>query len=403
MRQYACCADGNGYRATFELPPDPATGKRRVLKRRGKTKAQARQKLDIAVKEYERMGKIPSAMSPMLGDWLDRWLEEIVKPRLRPSTLATYRSVVESSIKPSIGKVRLNRLQPRHFRSMEEYIVKGDDSCDPPRRPRSSGTAGSAWRTLHKALDDAVREGLIDANPCDRSQAPRVVYRQRKILTPSQAGMMINAETDAMWHLMWRLAYETGMRQGERLGLTCSEIQVIDDMVCLVVEWQLKIYGNVKNPEDIPASLGAKHIEGKAYLVPPKTNSGRRVIPLSDSLASELAAYVKSRGKLRPDELIFVQENGKPLRRMIETRAWKKALLRVGLPDDYVPHSARHTTATVMARLGMSDKVRETIMGHSSIDVTNAIYTHVGTGDTSKAVNGVERMLALESDGEAVD
>lgn len=100
---------------------------------------------------------------------------------------------------------------------MEEYITKGDDTCDPPRKPRSSATAGSAWRTLHKALDDAVKEGIIESNPSDRAEAPRVVYTERKILTPVQAGQLINAENDVMWHLMWRLAYETGMRQGSVL------------------------------------------------------------------------------------------------------------------------------------------------------------------------------------------
>ena len=84
------------------------------------------------------------------------------------------------------------------------------------------------------------------------------------------------------------------------------------------------------------------------------------------------------------------------MNRMIETRAWKKALQRVGLPGDFVPHSARHTAATAMAQLGMSDKVRESIMGHSDISVTNRVYTHVGTADASKAVNGVETLLALE-------
>lgn len=63
---------------------------------------------------------------------------------------------------------------------------------------------------------------------------------------------------------------------------------------------------------------------------------------------------------------------------------------------DFVPHSARHTAATAMAQLGMSDKVRESIMGHSDISVTNRVYTHVGTADASKAVNGVETLLALE-------
>ena len=222
------------------------------------------------------------------------------------------------------------------------------------------------------------------------------MYTERKILTPAQAGQLINAENDVMWHLMWRLAYETGMRQGERLGLTNSEIQLIDNVICIVVEWQLKVYNNVKDARDIPSSLGARHVMGKAYLVPPKTNAGRRVIPLPESLAAELGLYIKGTGRVKPDDLVFVQEDGAPLNRMIETRAWKNALQRVGLPGDFVPHSARHTAATAMAQLGMSDKVRESIMGHSDISVTNRVYTHVGTADASKAVNGVETLLALE-------
>ena len=39
---------------------------------------------------------------------------------------------------------------------------------------------------------------------------------------------------------------------------------------------------------------------------------------------------------MKPDDLVFVQEDGAPLNRMIETRAWKKALQRVGLPGDFV-------------------------------------------------------------------
>mgnify|MGYP001270177982 FL=1 len=83
-----------GYRATCELPPDPATGRRRRLVARGRTKAVALKRLKDKKLEYERSGRMPSQTTPYLKDWLDRWLDEIVKPRLRPSTLATDRKSV---------------------------------------------------------------------------------------------------------------------------------------------------------------------------------------------------------------------------------------------------------------------------------------------------------------------
>ena len=53
---------------------------------RGRTKAVALKRLKDKKLEYERSGRMPSQTTPYLKDWLDRWLDEIVKPRLRPST-----------------------------------------------------------------------------------------------------------------------------------------------------------------------------------------------------------------------------------------------------------------------------------------------------------------------------
>lgn len=73
------------------------------------------------------------------------------------------------------------------------------------------------------------------------------------------------------------------------------------------------------------------------------------------------------------NDLVFSQKDGSPLNRMVETRAWKKALKVAGLPQDYVPHSARHTAATALAQLGMSDKVREGLWGIRSQFLTVCI------------------------------
>ena len=113
-----------GYRATCELPSDSTTGKRRRLAARGRTKAIALKRLKDKKLEYERSGRMPSQTAPYLKDWLDRWLDEIVKPRLRPSTLATYRSAVEALIKPAIGRVRLSRLEPKHLMDERMEIIR---------------------------------------------------------------------------------------------------------------------------------------------------------------------------------------------------------------------------------------------------------------------------------------
>ena len=120
------------------------------------------------------------------------------------------------------------------------------------------------------------------------------------------------------------------------------------------------------------------------------------MIPLPESLAAELGLYIKGTGRVKPDDLVFVQEDGAPLNRMIETRAWKKALQRVGLPGDFVPHSARHTAATAMAQLGMSDKFASPSWGIVTSASPIACTRMLARPTRPKAVNGVETLLALE-------
>lgn len=93
--------------------------------------------------------------------------ERHLQPHLKPRTWGTYASVIERNVKPAIGAVRLDELKPAHFRRMERYVME--------EQGKSSGTAGSAWRTLHKALEDALLEGASNATP--PSRAPRPAWR----------------------------------------------------------------------------------------------------------------------------------------------------------------------------------------------------------------------------------
>lgn len=89
---------------------------------------------------------------------------------------------------------------------------------------------------------------------------------------------------------------------------------------------------------------------------------------------------------------MFRSGRGNPIRKETLQNAWRKALERVGLPRVRV-HSARHTAATAMARIGVSDLARRAIIGHADIGTTNAIYTHVDADMLAGAIDGVERLI----------
>ena len=328
-------------------------------------------------------GKLITEQTPRLEAWLTRWTDEIMKAKLKPRTLQTYRSCINQCITPCIGKVRLDALGPRHFRIMEEWITTGDEETG--RQARSSTTALRAYQILSKSLKDAIREGLIQTNPADKVDRPRNEAETVNILTPAQARLMIEKETDPMRQLMWRLAFTLGLRQGERLGLTPSELITMNGIPCVHVEHALQYIPKAQ----FPASITHTDLGGAAYLIPPKSKAGIRLVPIPTQLATALATRIKDL-HLGKDDLIFTRA-GQPISPPVDSRWWHAALDRAGLPDVHV-HSARHTMATILAEGGVDEHMRMKLLGHTKATIT-AGYTHLDASSLLTATDVTQRAL----------
>ena len=345
---------GNGrYRAFVELSPDPADGSRRRTSATGHTRTEA---LNNARAKARRIEEDITLVDepPTVNEWMRRWIDEIVTPRRAPNTTRSYRFRIEHDITPVIGAVRMDRLKPAHIRLVERHCLEGN----PAKGIQGKSPATAAL--THTVLSEACK-----------------------------AAALIHAETDPRWSIIWRLLFITALREGEALGVTRNEIVRSDGLPCLLVEWQLKEFDGIT---DMPAGFEARRLDGRTWLTRPKTRSGRRLIPLPADLAADLAAYTADHPDIDPDTPLFRSGRGNPIRKETLQNAWRKALERVGLPRVRV-HSARHTAATAMARIGVSDLARRAIIGHADIDTTNAIYTHVDAGMLAGAIDGLERLI----------
>jgi integrase len=49
------------------------------------------------------------------SDFLDRWFEDVAKPKLRPATIAVHETVIRLHIKPEIGELRLVQITTAHL------------------------------------------------------------------------------------------------------------------------------------------------------------------------------------------------------------------------------------------------------------------------------------------------
>lgn len=371
--------------ASVELPSGPGERRRKVIVRA--KKADVLEALKEARRELERIGDLPTA-NPTLAQWLDLWFDTIATPRLKVSTRPAYKSKIEHYLKPSLGRVRLDKLSPAHVRRMHAYVIE--------EKGLSPTTALQAHRVLAKALTDAVREGRISRNVATLVDAPRPAATKIPALDANQARTLLRASgEDPYQAAAWSVVLLAGLRQGERLGLTRESVNLETGII--TVDWQLKRltfeHGCGKREEagawpcgfkrggscpqrhvPIPRDQEARQIDGGLWLLRPKSRAGWREVPMAAPLQQVMERYISIR-QPEPTDLLFVRRGGRPIDPGQDSRAWDVALRAAGLPD-VTEHSGRHTCATLLYELGVPESTREKILGHSSATVTKG-YTKV--------------------------
>lgn len=381
--------------AAVELPsPEPGKRRRKIIVRARKADALAA--LRKAQREYERAGDLPTS-SPTVAQWCDLWWTRYGKTRLKVSTRATYQSKIEHYIKPALGRIRLDRLSIEHVYRMHDYVTT--------TKGLAPASALAAHRVLSVIISDAEKEGRVARNVVRIADKPRVAKPPKVYLDNAQARtLLVSVKDDPSEAARWATAILTGMRQGERLGLTIDMLDFEGESITKA--WQLrripfehgcgersaagwpcgrKRGGNCPRRHlDVPPDQEVVNVEGGLYLTRPKSRASWHTIPMVGLLRDILAAYLEENppGKMG---LIFTREGGRPIDPADDAAAWDAALRRAGLPD-VDGHSARHTCNTVLTELGVGVDVRRQILGHASNAINEAVYTHTSDVRVAEAM-----------------
>lgn len=157
---------------------------------------------------------------------------------------------------------------------------------------------------LHRALNQAVKWGLVDRNVCDAVDRPRVPRKELRTLNAEEAQRLLEAAKGDRLEALLVLALTTGMRQGELLGL----------------QW-----------EDVDLKTGTVYIrrtllELKGKLTLGETKSGRnRRVDLPDIAVETLREHRKRMlAEGHPGPWVFCDTQGGPIRKSNLTRRWFK-------------------------------------------------------------------------------
>lgn len=375
---------------TVDLPD--RDGKRRRRSVSSKDYATALQKLRQLRRDIED-GQEPVTDRTTLDKWLTEWLT-IIKREVKPSTYTGYKSLVNKQIIPAIGSKKLGQLQPRDVRTMCDKIAAG----------RTTGTALNAYWVLSKALRQAVNEGMLRDNVCDRVSPPKVVRESRGSHELDQVRRILAylaEHGDPDLTSRWCLSLFTGARQAECLGLEWDRIDFDTNLVDY--SWTLhwlplkERYGRQpagvdlydRSLFDVDPGLDFRPIWRTACLLPPKTAGSRRIVPMVEPLAYALQEHLQGSAG---EGLVWVREGGRPWPRREDGQRWHNTLAAAKVPD-LTLHSARHTVATLLQAAGVPEAVRNSILGHNTAAMARN-YAYVDQTLTRDALATLQKALS---------
>lgn len=197
---------------------------------------------------------------------------------------------------------------------------------------------------------------------------------------------------------LFTLALATGLRIGELLALSWGDIDFTKKTITVNKTLQY-----MKN----------KETNKFEYIVQtPKTRTSKRTIPLLESLVfilkrqkREQEKQIKRMGdKWEPivaaglDNLVFTTEFGKPFDRNSINRVLTSIVNGMNKErtepfEHFTPHTLRHTFATRCFENGIPPKVVQEYMGHSTLQMTMDLYTHVMEETKTEEIKKLEKVF----------
>lgn len=382
---------------SVELPSTDGKRRRKVVVAKDRNAAIAKLK---KLRSDVDAGHIAVTANTTVEKWLQRWLVEIHGPELRPTTYRDYLSTITKHINPNIGAKRLDKLTPENVRQMHRAI-------------KSSRSAQKAHIVLQRSLTDAVTEGMLTRNVAELVHKPRHTSTQREPLTAAQAKQLLRSAIDTgdPWATRWGAALLLGARQGEILGLQWPRLHLDNGVVDLA--WQLQLLQQShgcgsrhsdgtwpcgrKRPGwcpdrewDLPRGFDHQTLHRSLALTRPKTKAGTRLVPTPAPLWEMLKQH--PRGDNNPHDLVWHENDGRPVAPRDDYDNWQMALRTAGLPPAPL-HVARNTTATLLLEAGVSEQVRMQILGHTSVTAHRA-YAHVDQTVAREAMTNLNQLLA---------
>lgn len=289
-------------------------------------------------------GRVTVSGSMTVSEWTEIALSSY-KQNVKPEVMRDMRTRIQKHILSVIGYKPLKAVKPLDCQA----IINA-----------SSGMSFSHVQKLSQEMrfifSTAVRNKLILENPAEYIVKPRAEKGKRHTLTEEERRIFLGVCEKTDRFRVFQLMYYCGCRPAEAISCEGRDISVMDDVATLHIRGTKTINSDRIVP--IPEEL---------FVLIKSTPSDTPIAPNEKGRRHSESSYNRAVASLRREMNIA-----------LGCKVYRNQLVPpYPLRESFVPYDLRHTFCTDLSRKGVDIRVAQRLMGHSSINLTADIYTHV--------------------------
>ena len=297
------------------------------------------------------------------------WLEHVQRHSIKLSTYTKYESFHRLYIAEcGLAGMRLIDIKASNIQAFYNGLL--------------DKTTAKNVHQIHKLLKVffgyCLKADILIRTPLLAVELPKVPKESETntALSDSDIEKLVKACKEDMKYFPFVFACFTGLRSGELLALTFKDLDFKEDMI------------------SVNKSVGYLNVDGefKPIVSDAKTAASIRRVPILAEIKPLLLSHISNARQIHRvlpisgDFLLFPSSAGIYREHSNFLQAFKRLCDRLGIEEGRTIHSLRHTFCTILARQGVSLLDASRLMGHSNVNITAKIYSHVSDADKKNAV-----------------
>ncbi len=354
---------------------DVLTGKQVKTDVRGRTKTGVKNELERLKNEFKKNGNTKGKVSlETFGEVAESFFE-LYKLQHKIGTIDQMRSNLDTYALPAFGNKRISKITTAQI---QQQVIKWAKGAAAPLNGKHKRVSGQGkdyklqLNVINRICQHALSLGIIETNPCQSVIVPQVKIekssKELKFYTKDELSQLfsyVESLESGQWSneyfkALLRVLVATGVRIGEAMALSWSDIDLDNQTI----------------------SVSKTTVQRVIIQDTPKTDKSNRVITIDSKAVLSLKRWYlfqkkhfMSLGKPQ-QKLVFPSYKGKVKDYNHVTKFLKDCEEAAGLPVLSF-HGFRHSHASLCLNAGMSYKVIQERLGHSTLQMTMDLYSHL--------------------------